>query len=99
MDEDCLSYRKKLMLIFGHNPDPSVTAKGGFHDALLPEHNNSYSKQSFKGRVIHGKSLNTEPNFAPSSISKNRPEKTYTLGKRPLMASSSAFKGVKAKKL
>jgi len=96
---DGISPIEKTYVGPGLNLDPSVTAKGGFHDTfrILPEHNNSYSKHSFKGRVIPGKSLNSERNFTPSSILKNRPEKTFTLEERPLMASSSAFKGLKAK--
>lgn len=83
----------------GLNLDASVSAKGGFHDTfrILPENNNSYTKQSFKGRVISGKAPTSNRNYTPDSFTQNRPSRVFSLEERPMMAGMSAYKGTKAR--
>jgi len=83
----------------GLNLDPSVNAKGGFHDSfrILPENQNSYTKQSFKGRVVAGKATTSSRNFTPDSISQNRPSSVYTLEERPVMGGMGNYRGAKTK--
>ena len=68
---------------------PEVSAKGGFHDTfrILPDHLNSYKKQTFKGRVVAGKTLNSGPQSAPT-VAKRKPDRFYTLEDRENVASS-----------
>jgi len=76
----------------GLNVGPDTKAKGGFHDMtrILPEHNDSYSKQSFAGRIIPGKALNIE-RPQDVEVDKNRPETDYTGERFPLTKGKSDY--------
>ena len=59
---------------------PNESAKGGFHDdfRILPDHLNSYKKETYKGRVVAGKSLNEGVQSKPN-VSKHLPDRFYTM--------------------
>ena len=68
---------------------PDVAAKGGFHDTfrILPDHLNSYKKQTFDGRVVPGKALNPNSTSVPT-VTKRKPNRFYTLEDRENVANS-----------
>tara|TARA_B100001094_G_scaffold172061_1_gene166384 strand:- start:272 stop:1702 length:1431 start_codon:yes stop_codon:yes gene_type:complete len=76
----------------GRGLNTDKTAKGGFHDMtrILPENANSYTKQTFTGRMIPGRALTNE---RPQTVrvDSNRPERLYTQDKRPAIAGKSDF--------
>lgn len=83
----------------GLNIDPNEVARGGFHDMfrIMPDNVNSYSKQTFAGRIIPGKGLTTERNHGPTENVINRPKVEYTLNNRPAMATIAPNKNAKVK--
>lgn len=83
----------------GLNLDPHEVARGGYHDTfrILPDNVNSYKKQTFAGRVIPGKGINTERNFQPKEMAINKPKIEYTLNHRPTMAQTNPYKNGRVK--